>query len=94
MQACSGAGKNEEAVQGMEQLCGVKADAGGANALQAVQAAGTSLEARLQASQSPVSAPLTAVLLHEAPCSSVTAWHNLCTYVRHSMAHPLYLCEA
>ena len=50
LQACSGAGKNEEAVKGMEQLCGVKAEAAGLSMMNSVQAAGVSLEARLQVS--------------------------------------------
>lgn len=52
LQACSGAGKNEEAVKGMEQLCGVKAQAAGPSVVHSVQAAGVSLEARLQVSHS------------------------------------------
>lgn len=48
MQACSGAGKNEEAAKGMEELCGVKAEAAGPSVVRTVQAAGVSLEARLQ----------------------------------------------
>lgn len=48
LQACSGAGKKEEAVRGMEQLCEVKAQAAGPNVVHTVQAAGVSLEARLQ----------------------------------------------
>lgn len=50
LQACSAAGKNEEAVQGMEQLCGVKALAAGSSVVHTTQAAGVSLEARLQVS--------------------------------------------
>ena len=50
LQACSGAGKNEEAVKGMEQLCGVKAEAAGPSVVRSVQAAGVSLEAQLQVS--------------------------------------------
>lgn len=48
LQACSGAGKNEEAVKAMEQLCEVKAQAAGPSVVHTVQAAGVSLEARLQ----------------------------------------------
>lgn len=48
LQACSGAGKKEEAVRGMEQLCEVKAQAAGPSVVHAVQVAGVSLEARLQ----------------------------------------------
>ena len=48
VQACSGAGKKDEAVQGMEQLCWEKARAAGASVVQVVQSAGTSLESRLQ----------------------------------------------
>ena len=48
LQACSSIGKHEEAVKGMEQLCRAKAEAGGPVTLEAVQTAGTSLEARLQ----------------------------------------------
>ena len=48
LQACSGAGKHEEAVKGMEQLCGVKAEAAGPSVVHSVQAAGVNLEARLQ----------------------------------------------
>ena len=48
VQACSNLGKHEEAVQGMEQLCRVKAQAAGPKAVHAVLAAGTSLDSRLQ----------------------------------------------
>lgn len=58
LQACSGAGKNEEAVKGMEQLCGVKAEAAGASVVRTTHAAGVSLEARLQVSNSPGSVSL------------------------------------
>lgn len=53
LQACSGAGRNEEAVKGMEQMCGVTAEAAGGSVVHATQAAGVSLEARLQVSNSP-----------------------------------------
>ena len=55
LQACSSIGKHEEAVKGMEELCRAKAEAGGPATLQAVQAAGTSLEARLRVQQSLLS---------------------------------------
>lgn len=57
LQACSGAGKNEEAVKGMEQLCEVKAQAAGPSVVHTVQTAGVSLEARLQVPHSGSSQP-------------------------------------
>ena len=58
LQACIGAGKNEEAVKGMEQLYGLKAEAAGGSVVRTTQAAGVSLEARLQVSNSPANGQL------------------------------------